>query len=235
MTISLAVVAVAALLVFAATGASRPTTSRGRGRDRDRRLRYVERNPQRVNTGDIATLMRAHELPEDEIELVLDTSRRLGVPPLTMWMWIREFGVHTLSTVLAADLRHEVLLSHLAHKTLPNLDELQVFAALNKQQAQRPTTVGKPSYAAATAATHAGMTTTGDLPPIAEPGTWAMVVDAVQAAEQRVAMAAAEADAKEAAAVRARLEADAAQEASRRVAAEAHTVAAPVRRKGQAA
>lgn len=125
------VVAIVATTWYVACGASVPSTARSRRHDDERRLRLLEREPERVHTGDLERLMRAHELPEDEIRMVADKAHRQGIKPFTMWMWAKRFDVHTLTVVVAADLSHDELLGHLGNGTLPDLEELRVFAALN--------------------------------------------------------------------------------------------------------
>lgn len=183
-----AVLLVVLLVCCAAALASGPVGERQRSRERNRRLRYVERHPQRVNLGDIETLMRAHELPEEEIRLLSAKARNRGIRPLTMWMWIQQRGVHTLAVVVAADLSHEELIAHLAHGTVPDLAELEVFAALNgltRSGAEPTRTVLSTSAAVAPpsrpAAPSVGPRTPLDgpaeparraLPPLTDPGSW---------------------------------------------------------------
>lgn len=172
----LLLVVVGCLLAVGASG----TTGTRHTKDADRRLRWVERHPHQANTGDIAALMRAHELPAEEIDLVVAKARRLGIRPFTMWVWIQQFGVHTLAVVVAADLKHEVLLAHLGQGTLPDLDELEVFAALNglpTRATARPAHRPVPRSAArpgvpgrAPAARRSGAA--GELPVVTEPGSW---------------------------------------------------------------
>lgn len=176
----------AALLVCAAAGlAAAPVGDRQRARERTRRLRYVERHPQRVNLGDIETLLRAHELPEEEIRLLSAKARGRGIRPLTMWMWIQQRGVHTLAVVVAADLSHEELIAHLAHGTVPDLAELEVFAALNglTRSASAPSRAvlpvasavapaQRPAAPAVTARSAAAEPHGRALPPVLGPGSW---------------------------------------------------------------
>ncbi|ANH39847.1 hypothetical protein I601_3441 [Nocardioides dokdonensis FR1436] len=178
------VVLLVTVAVVCAIGAlaSGPATERRRARDLSRRLRYVERHPQRVNLGDIESLMRAHEMPEDEIRLLTAKARSRGIRPLTMWMWVQQRGVHTLAVVVAADLSHEALISHLAHGTVPDLAELEVFAALNglTRSAAEPTrpvvvtaaAVAPSARPAAPSVTARHDVAPGALPPVVAPGTW---------------------------------------------------------------
>lgn len=185
--VTAAVLLTVLLVCCAAVLASGPVGEGRRARERNRRLRYVERHPQRVNLGDIETLMRAHELPEAEIRLLSAKARGRGIRPLTMWMWIQQRGVHTLAVVVAADLSHEELIAHLAHGTVPDLAELEVFAALNgltrsAAESARPllttsAAVAPPTRPVAPAAGVRPPTATAGsaeraLPPVTSPGSW---------------------------------------------------------------
>jgi hypothetical protein len=188
MVTTIALVSIVGLACLVAAGASGPTSGRQRGKDLDRRMRWVEKNPQQANMGDIAALMRAHELPDAEIDLVVGKARRLGIRPFTMWVWIHQFGVHTLSVVVAADLKHEELLAHLGNGTLPDLADLEVFAALNglptrpvTRTRHRETVAARPAARPApeapamsrTAVTaRRERTVSPGLPVIHEPGSW---------------------------------------------------------------
>lgn len=155
------------LVCCAAALASGPAGERRRARERSRRLRYVERHPQRAHLGDIEALLRAHELPEEEIRLLSAKARARGIRPLTMWLWVQQRGVHTLAVVVAADLSHEEILAHLANGTVPDLAELEVFAALNglTRSGTGPARPMPPRSAPAAPTTRA-------LPPVLGPGSW---------------------------------------------------------------
>lgn len=173
-------IAVLAVTAGVLVGVAAPRRTRDRRRDDDRRLRLLERFPERVNSGDLDRLFRALEFPDDEIRMLLDKARDREITPFTMWMWTRRFDVHTLAVVLAADLTHQHLVEHLAAGTLPDLDELRVFAALNGL-----TMTGRAGAAQPTQATRSAQSAPAvsrprqvddppiaDLPIIHEPGTW---------------------------------------------------------------
>jgi hypothetical protein len=101
--------------------------------ERDRRLRWVERHPDQVNSGDIRKLL-ARELTTGQVELVCTKARDLGVAPFTMWLWIRCFDVRTLALAVAADTSHAKLLAHLGAGVAPDVETLEVFAAINGLQ-----------------------------------------------------------------------------------------------------
>jgi hypothetical protein len=158
-----------------------------RSAERDRRLRYVARHPQQVNTGDIARIL-TRELGRDDCDLLLDKAQELGIKPWTMYSWIQQFDVHTLTVVIAAELPHEDLLRHLADGALPDLNELEVFAAINglpvaepkpargavpRAALAGPARTARPvARPAAQAVAESAAPATAKLPPIFEPGSW---------------------------------------------------------------
>lgn len=97
----------------------------------DRRLRWVERHPGEVNTGDVERVLLAHGLDLSDVRLVSAKAFALGIKPFTMWMWLKTYGARELAVAVAAEVPHEQLLEHLSEGTLPRFDELEVFAALN--------------------------------------------------------------------------------------------------------
>ncbi|WP_244928336.1 hypothetical protein [Nocardioides sp. W7] len=161
-------------LLSGLAGASEP-----RGRERDRRLRYVARHPEQVNVGDISRLL-SRELARPDVDLILDRAEALGVKPWTMLSWIQRYDVDTLALVIAAELSHEELLLHLGNGTLPDLAELEVFAAINGLPAGRPTNLraanvrvaGTPVRTSEPADTAEAGPGTSRMPEIFEPGSW---------------------------------------------------------------
>lgn len=168
MVISLFILGAIVLVWPIASGLSHPASSRSQRNESDRRLRWVARHPDQVNSGDIARLLLAHELPSHEVRLILDKAGAVGIKPLTMWMWIQRFDVHALALVVGADLKHRELLEHLSNGTVPDMEELKVFAALNglsvsKRVTKRPVAARQNS---------AGVRLTRGMPAIFEPGSW---------------------------------------------------------------
>lgn len=119
-------------------------------RERDRRLRYVAQHPDRVNAGDICRLL-ARELDRDDVDMIVERAEALGIKPWTMYSWIQRFDVATLAIVIAAELSHEELLGHLANETMPDLHELQLFAAINGLPAAPRPSAARPAARAALA------------------------------------------------------------------------------------
>ncbi|MDN4162166.1 hypothetical protein [Nocardioides abyssi] len=131
MVTTLLVLAGLVLVAWPVATGSLPTST-GSGRRADaRRLRALDLRPGEATSADVARLLRAHELPAEEVRFVLAKADELGVAPFTLWMWVKRFDVHALAVVLGADLTHDALLHHLAAGSLPDLAELEVFAALN--------------------------------------------------------------------------------------------------------
>ena len=137
----------------------------------DRRLRWVERHPGEVNTGDIERVLLRQGLSLADVRLVTNRAFSLGIKPFTMWMWIQAYGAHELAVAVAGDLPHEDLLEHLGEGTLPDFHELEVFAALNGLEAATGAASGKHPPELETPRLDKHPTTLDDLD-IYEPGTW---------------------------------------------------------------
>lgn len=97
----------------------------------DRRLRWVERHPGEVNTGDVERVLLAEGLCLEDVRLVSRKAFDLRVRPFTMWMWIKQYGARELALAIAAETPHDTLLEHLSEGTLPDFAELEVFAGIN--------------------------------------------------------------------------------------------------------
>lgn len=130
----LAALVVTGLLFLAwplAVGVSRPATVRSRGRDADRRTRFVARNPHEVNAGDIRRMLSSGGLGPEQVAYVSARAAELGIGPFMMLIWVKRFDVQALATVVAADLSQHELIAHISNGTVPDLEELRVFAELN--------------------------------------------------------------------------------------------------------
>jgi hypothetical protein len=162
-----------------ACGCSAPASRRTRDRAADRRSRFVEAHPQRANSGDIERRLLDAGLTPVEARLVVEKAAANGVKPFTMWMWIDQYDAKTLAVVVTADLSHHELLEHLGNATVPDLEQLQLFASINglpvtERALKTPVT--------ATVVLTGGPHTRKDqapeqksgpsLPPIFEPGSW---------------------------------------------------------------
>ena len=138
----------------------------------DRRLRWVERHPGEVNTGDIERVLLRRGLSLADVRLVTNRAFSLGIKPFTMWMWIQAYGARELAVAVAGDLPHEDLLEHLGEGTLPDFHELEVFAALNGLEAATGSGSGKHRPTVDTPEVEKRHATTLDDLEIFEPGTW---------------------------------------------------------------
>ncbi|MDP2773214.1 MAG: hypothetical protein Q8O61_06620 [Nocardioides sp.] len=114
-----------------ACGSSSPASARTRNRDLNRRTRFVEAHPHRANSGDIERRLLAADLTPAEARLVVEKASAHGIKPFTMWMWIDQYDAETLAVVVTADLSHHELLAHLGSGTVPDLEQLQLFASIN--------------------------------------------------------------------------------------------------------
>ena len=179
MIIAMLFIGATALAWLMACGASLPVLRSSA--EPDRRLRWVERHPEQVNSGDIRRLL-ARELPAEQVEMIAAKAQELGIRPFTMWMWIRSFDVQTLALGVAADLTHSELLSHLGSGVVPDVETLRVFAAINghaeiaaAKPAARPARAVPPAAmepAQVAARREAGVKRLTKMPEITDPGGW---------------------------------------------------------------
>lgn len=155
-----------------ACGSLSPRTSGG-SRGLDRRLRWVERHPGEVNTGDIERVLLRQGLSLADVRLVTNRAFSLEIKSFTMWMWIQAYGARELAVAVAGDLPHDEFLEHLGEGTLPDFHELEVFAGLNGLEAATAGLARRatPPPAALDAQEVEKRRTLADLE-IYEPGTW---------------------------------------------------------------
>lgn len=128
------VVGVVVLGVIALVGAwsvASPASAGACEADARRRRTWVTQHPTEVNSGDIHAALVVAGLPRAEAAQLVARARELGVKPFTMWLWIQQHGADALQVVVGADLGHAELLGHLGAGTVPDLQELRVFARLN--------------------------------------------------------------------------------------------------------
>lgn len=114
-----------------ARGVSRPASRNNRRRTAERRARYITRNPHEVNLADIRRMLRRGGLSAEQIDFVATRSTDLGIGPFTMLVWLERFDATALATVVAADLSHDALIAHVSNGTVPDLEDLAIFAELN--------------------------------------------------------------------------------------------------------
>lgn len=179
----IAIVCVVAVAWPIACGASSPASGRTRNRDAGRRTRYVEAHPQHANSGDVERRLLAADLTPAEARLVVEKASAHGIKPFTMWMWIDQYDVKTLAVVVTADLSHHELLAHLGAGTLPDLEQLRLFASINglpltERKLKTPVTAtvvltgGQHSAQAVAQAAQTQQAVAPPMPPIFEPGSW---------------------------------------------------------------
>lgn len=164
---------ITALLIFGlvaaawpiACGTSTKATRRTQARDTARRERFVRRNPDQVNSADIVHMLLDAGLPGEQVRMVSGKAVTLGIAPFTMWVWLKRFDARALAIVVAADLTHAELLGHLGNGTVPDLDELLVFAAINGLPVAERTPAPAPR-------TRTRPARSPRLPPILGPGSW---------------------------------------------------------------
>ena len=120
---------VAAILVV--TQATRPATDSSRQRTAARRAKFVASNPTHVNSADIVAALRRDGVANEQARFITERAHAQGIKPFTMWLWLEQFDAQALSIVIAADLTHRELLTHISEGTVPDMDELKLFAAAN--------------------------------------------------------------------------------------------------------
>lgn len=152
--------------LFLALSASGPATDRSRARGANRRAKFVEQNPTHVNTADILGLLRRDGVPAEQARFITEKAAQHNIQPFTMWLWLKQFDAEALTIVIAADLTHQELLTHISNGTVPDLEELKLFASLNGLPTAGPRIPAKSSKPSVKAKQRPPM------PPVFEPGTW---------------------------------------------------------------
>ncbi len=149
--------------------AASPAGSRTHDRSTSRRRRYVERNPCSVNSMDIRNHLIVEGVPREQAVFITELAAEHQINPLTMWMWLRHFDARSLGVVVAADVTQRELVKHIENGTVPNIEELKVFAGINGLPIAGPTVVVHSS-----AGNPGGQrrNVTAVLPEIFEPGEW---------------------------------------------------------------
>ena len=131
MLIALIIFGTLALAWPVIAGASHPASAAARRRASSRRARYVARNPHDVTLSDIRYQLVRGGLEPQQVEFVAARAVELHIKPFTLMLWLKRFDATALATVVAADLTQEELIAHVADGTVPDLEELRVFAELN--------------------------------------------------------------------------------------------------------
>ncbi|MBS41989.1 MAG: hypothetical protein CMH83_02185 [Nocardioides sp.] len=129
--VTVLVLVVTAATVVSALVAARPATERSLHRAAARRRALVEAQPTRATYADILTELVADGVSREQARFVTEKAADDGIRPFTMWLWLRQFDARALSVVVAADLPHQDLLMHIGNGTVPDLEELSLFASAN--------------------------------------------------------------------------------------------------------
>ncbi|MDO9457948.1 hypothetical protein [Nocardioides sp.] len=167
MTLVIGLVSVA-LLVACAT--AQPAGDRGRERSAARRRKFVEHNPTHVNSQDIRLQLVRDGVAVSQASFITEKAADDGIKPFTMWLWLQQFDAEALGIVVAADVTHRDLLTHISNGTVPDLEELKLFASANGLSIAGPPV----RTARRKVLVDSGLTAPRrmPLPPIYEPGEW---------------------------------------------------------------
>jgi hypothetical protein len=170
MILTLVVIGLVSAAVVACSVSSRPATSRTRDRVAARRRRFVQQNPTHVNLQDIRETLLREGVTPDQARFITEKAAEHGIKPFTMWLWLEQFDAQALGIVVAADLSHRDLLTHISNGTIPDLEELKLFASANGLVIAGPP-VRTPRRKVLV---DSGLTAPQrmPLPPIHEPGSW---------------------------------------------------------------
>ena len=154
--------------ILLATQVSRPATDSSRQRSARRRARFVATHPTHVNSADIVAALAREGVPVPQARFIAERAHEQGIKPFTMWLWLEQFGAEVLGIVVAADLTHEQLLTHISNGTVPDLEELKLFASANGLDVAD----GAEAVPTRSAASSVKARKRPPMPPIYEPGTY---------------------------------------------------------------
>lgn len=157
---------------FLASVSASPIGERDRQRAAQRRRRYVERNPSAVNSADIRARLVRDGVPAEEAAFITRIAAEHHIKPLTMWWWLQHFDPRALGIVVAADLPHRELVRHIEDGTVPNIEELQVFAGINGLPVTGTPVPPRAHRRVLTTRDHGARRGPTTLPEIFEPGVW---------------------------------------------------------------
>ena len=129
-TISL-VIGLVSIAALVACAAAQPAGERGRQHSAARRRRFVQQHPTYVNSLDIRRELVRGGIAPDQAQFITDKAADQGIKPFTMWLWLAQVDAEALAVVVAADLSHLELLAHISDGTVPDLEELKLFASVN--------------------------------------------------------------------------------------------------------
>ena len=163
------VIGLVSVALLVACAAAQPSSIRSQERVAARRRGFIEKNPTQVNSYDILCFLVRDGVDLDQARFITDKAAEHGIKPFTMWLWLEQYDADVLGVVVAADLTHRELLTHISDGTVPDLDELRIFASANglAEVGPRVTVRRKVLVESGLAARKRP-----PLPPIYEPGTW---------------------------------------------------------------
>lgn len=164
-----AVIGLVTVAVLVACLAARPTDGGTVERSAARRRRYVDQHPIHVNSHDIRGALVRDGVSPAQARFITDKAAEHGIKPFTMWLWLQQFDAEALAIVVAADVTHRDLLAHISNGTVPDLEELALFASANGL-----VVAGTPSRPRRreVRGEHAPSAPRTPMPPIHEPGSW---------------------------------------------------------------
>lgn len=170
MILTYVVLGLVCVAVLVASATARPASARAQERTVLRRRKFVEQNPTHVNSTDIRAQLVRDGVDRKQAAFITEKATDAGIKPFTMWLWLQQFDAEALGIVVAADLSHRDLLTHMANGTVPDLEELKLFASANGLEIAGPP-VRTPRRKVLV---DSGMSAPKrmPLPPIHEPGQW---------------------------------------------------------------
>lgn len=127
----LVLLSLSVIAVVLATQAARPATAGSRSRAAVRRSKFITAHPTQVNAADVVQVLRRDGMSAHRARSLTTRAGILGITPFTMWLWCERFGAESLGLVVAADLTHRELLTHLGTGTAPVMHEARIFASAN--------------------------------------------------------------------------------------------------------
>lgn len=170
MILTCVVIGLVGVTALVACAAASPNTDRSRARTSVRRRKFVGRNPTHVNSQDIRTQLVRDGVSAQQAAFITEKAAEHAIKPFTMWLWLQRFDAEALSIVVAADVSHRDLLTHLSNGTVPDLEELKLFASANGLSIADPSVRTPRRKILVDSGVSAPRRM--QLPPIHEPGAW---------------------------------------------------------------
>ena len=131
MIVTYLVIGLISVAALVACAAAQPTGDGDRQQSAARRRRFVEQHPTHANSEDIRCALVRGGVGAEQARYITEKAAERGIKPFTMWLWTQQFDAQALAIVVAADLSHHDLLTHISDGTVPDLEELSLFASAN--------------------------------------------------------------------------------------------------------